>query len=176
MGPSWKELIESGEVQRVLDRGEAHQMGVDEAIELAMEAHAGATDKAGRPYIEHPIRVMDEMSTDVERMIAILHDVVEDTTVTVDELLERGCPVDVVEAVEVLTKRSVEEYEAFIERIRNSGNEHAVRVKLADISDNANEKRLALLGPVEAERLRLKYSMARRLLLTTGDTKGPLRS
>src|SRR5438093_13074125 len=55
------------------------------------EAHAGTTDKAGRPYIEHPIRVMNEMGTDEERMVAVLHDVLEDTPGTVDELIGRGC-------------------------------------------------------------------------------------
>jgi (p)ppGpp synthase/HD superfamily hydrolase len=97
IGPTWKGLIQSGELRR---------MSLVEAIGLATDAHAGTIDKAGRPYIEHPLRVMDAMGTDVERMIAVLHDVLEDTLVTVDELHTRGCPPEVVEAVEVLTKRA----------------------------------------------------------------------
>lgn len=77
-------------------------MNLEQAVALATEAHADATDKAGRPYIEHPLRVMDAMGTDVERMIAVFHDVLEDTLVTVDDLHARGCPPEVVEAVEVL--------------------------------------------------------------------------
>jgi hypothetical protein len=126
------------------------------------------TDKAGRPYIEHPIRVMDAMGTDVERIIAVLHDVLEDTPVTVDELHTRGCPPQVVEAVEILTKRLGEDYDAFIQRIRDSRNELALRVKISDIADNTDEKRLALLDPAEAQRLRSKYSDTRPLLLDKG--------
>lgn len=107
------------------------------------------------------------MGTDVERMIAVLHDVLEDTSVTVDELHRRGCPPEVIEAVEVLIKRREESYDAFIGRIRDSRNELAVRVKLADIADNADERRLSLLDPAEAQRLRSKYSDAGPLLLGT---------
>jgi hypothetical protein len=155
IGPSWEELIQSGELRR---------MSLGEAIDLATEAHAGTTDKAGNPYIEHPLRVMDAMGTEVERMIAVLHDVLEDTPVTLDELCARGCPPEVVEAVKILTKRRGENYDAFIRRIRDSGNELAVGTKLADISDNADEKRLALLEHPEAQRLRSKYSDAKALL------------
>jgi (p)ppGpp synthase/HD superfamily hydrolase len=87
-----------------LDPAEASEMSLDQAVALATELHADTTDKAGRPYIEHPLRVMGMMGTDVERMIAVLHDVLEDTPVTADELLGRGCPHEVVDAVEILTK------------------------------------------------------------------------
>jgi hypothetical protein len=147
---------------------ETREMSLGEAIALATDAHAGMTDKAGRPYIEHPIRVMAAMGTDVERMIAVLHDVLEDTPVTVDELRTRGCPPEVVEAVEILTKRNGENYDEFIQRIRDSRNELALRVKLADIADNEDEKRLALLDPAVAQRLRSKYSDTRPLLLDKG--------
>jgi hypothetical protein len=152
---------------------EAPGMTLDEAIALATDHHASMTDKAGKPYIEHPLRVMDAFDTDVERMVAVLHDVLEDPPligepVTREELLERGCPMEVVQAVEVLTKRFGEGYPDYIERIRDSGNELAIRVKLADIADNADEDRLALLEKPEAGRLRAKYSQARQLLSPAG--------
>jgi (p)ppGpp synthase/HD superfamily hydrolase len=125
--------------------------GLEDAISLAVEAHRGQKDKAGQPYILHPLRVMMRLETDEERTVAILHDVVEDTPWTLERLRGRGYPEGVLAALDALTRREGETYEAFIERLRP----HALarRVKLADLEDNMDVRRLAAVTPKDAERL-----------------------
>lgn len=136
--------------------------GLAEAIALAAVAHVNQKDKAGAPYIRHPLRMMQRLRTDDERTAAVLHDVVEDTDLTLDDLRQRGFKESVVSAVEALTKRDGEAYEQFIERAR----QHRVarQVKLADIEDNLDLLRLTELTEKDVERLR-KYHQARRRLL-----------
>jgi len=124
---------------------------LEDAIALAVEAHRGQRDKAGQTYILHPLRVMMRLETEAERMAAILHDVVEDTPYTLERLRELGYPQEVLTALECLTKREGESYEAFIERVRP--HPLARRVKLADLEDNMDVRRLVAVGPKEAERL-----------------------
>ncbi|MFP2931129.1 GTP pyrophosphokinase [Pyxidicoccus sp. 3LG] len=124
---------------------------LEEAISLAVEAHRGQRDKAGQPYILHPLRVMMRLETDAERTVAILHDVVEDTPWTLERLRGLGYPEDVLCALDALTKRQGETYEAFIERLRPDA--LARRVKLADLEDNMDVRRLAAVTPKDAERL-----------------------
>ncbi|WP_225409950.1 HD domain-containing protein [Stigmatella hybrida] len=124
---------------------------LEDAIALAVEAHRGQRDKAGQSYILHPLRVMMRLQTDTERMAAILHDVVEDTPYTLERLRALGYPDEVLGALDCLTKREGESYEAFIERLRP--HPLARRVKLADLEDNMDVRRLPAVGPHEAERL-----------------------
>ncbi|MBZ4414923.1 HD domain-containing protein [Myxococcus sp. RHSTA-1-4] len=124
---------------------------LEDAISLAVEAHRGQRDKAGRPYILHPLRVMMRLETDEERTVAILHDVVEDTPWTLERLRERGYPAPVLSALDALTKREGETYEAFVERLRPDA--LARRVKLADLEDNMDVRRLEAVTPKDAERL-----------------------
>jgi len=124
---------------------------LEDAIALAVEAHRGQRDKAGQTYILHPLRVMMRLETEAERMAAILHDVVEDTPYTLERLRELGYPQEVLQALECLTKREGEGYEAFIERVRP--HPLARRVKLADLEDNMDVRRLVTVGAKEAERL-----------------------
>jgi (p)ppGpp synthase/HD superfamily hydrolase len=124
---------------------------LEDAIALAVEAHRGQRDKAGQTYILHPLRVMMRLETEPERMAAILHDVVEDTPYTLERLRQLGYPEEVLSALDCLTKREGESYEAFIERVRP--HPLARRVKLADLEDNMDVRRLVALGPKEAERL-----------------------
>ncbi|MDY7231832.1 GTP pyrophosphokinase [Hyalangium rubrum] len=124
---------------------------LEDAIALAVEAHRGQRDKVGQTYILHPLRVMMRLETEAERMAAILHDVVEDTPYTLERLRALGYPEEVLSALECLTKREGETYEAFIERIRPHS--LARRVKLADLEDNMDVRRLLVVGPKEAERL-----------------------
>jgi (p)ppGpp synthase/HD superfamily hydrolase len=128
------------------------------AIALAEQVHRGATDKAGRPYIEHVTRVVDAVYTNAEKMAAALHDVVEDTSVTLDDLTDAGCPAEVITAVDALTRRPDEAYDSFLARVGQ--NELARRVKIADLIDNSDERRLELLSADEADRLRAKYANA----------------
>lgn len=124
---------------------------LEDAIALAVEAHRGQRDKAGQTYILHPLRVMMRLDTDAERMAAILHDVVEDTPYTLERLRELGYPEEVLGALDCLTKREGESYEAFVERILP--HPLARRVKLADLEDNMDVRRLPAVGAKEAERL-----------------------
>ncbi|MDC0713890.1 GTP pyrophosphokinase [Stigmatella sp. ncwal1] len=124
---------------------------LEDAIALAVEAHRGQRDKAGQTYILHPLRVMMRLETEAERMAAILHDVVEDTPYTLERLRALGYPDEVLGALDCLTKREGETYEAFVERIRP--HPLARRVKLADLEDNMDVRRLPSVGPKEAERL-----------------------
>lgn len=77
---------------------------IEKAIEIAARAHSGQLDKAGEPYVFHPLRVMLSVTTDHERMAAVLHDVVEDTNATLENLRSEGFPEEVLEAVAALTK------------------------------------------------------------------------
>lgn len=130
---------------------------LEDAIALALEAHRGQTDKAGSPYILHPLRVMLRLQTDLEMMVGALHDVIEDSAVTQEDLTEQGYPDDVRDALALLTKREGEEYREFIERIAPS--QLARVVKIADLEDNMDVRRLDKIGPAEAERLQ-KYREA----------------
>jgi (p)ppGpp synthase/HD superfamily hydrolase len=130
---------------------------IERAIAIAVKAHEGQADKAGAPYIYHPLRVMLSLETLEERMAAVLHDVVEDGGVTLEQLRTEGFPDAVVGAVAALTKGDGEDYEAFIRRI--GPNRLARRVKLADLRDNSDLSRIA--NPTERDQARLeKYRRA----------------
>ena len=133
-------------------------MTLDDAVALATKAHAGQFDKAGKPYIDHPLRVMAGVSSPKEKIAAILHDVLEDTSVSLDDLRRIGCPEEVVAAVDALTMRSGEPNMAYYSRV--ASNPIALVVKRADIADNSDPKRLAQLPSGVADRLRTKYVTA----------------
>jgi guanosine-3',5'-bis(diphosphate) 3'-pyrophosphohydrolase len=134
---------------------------LNDAIILAARAHRGQVDKAGQPYILHPIRLMLSLTGEQERMAALLHDVVEDSDVTLGDLTVAGYPVEVVEAVALLTHREGVEYSDYIERIK--GNTIARRVKLADLRDNLDVSRIS--SPTEKDRERMeKYQVALKIL------------
>jgi (p)ppGpp synthase/HD superfamily hydrolase len=133
--------------------GGATMSTLDRAILIAAQAHLGQVDRVGEPYVLHPLRVMMAVGGETERTVAALHDVVEDSEEwTLDRLREEGFSEEVVEAVDHLTRREGETYEAFVERA--SGNPIARRVKLADLADNMDIRRLKVLGEKEVERLR----------------------
>lgn len=145
--------------------GVTNSAGLDDAIELAVRAHRGQKDKAGVPYILHPLRVMLRMRTEEEMTAAVLHDVVEDTHYTLEDLGRAGYPARVLEAVDCLTRREGETYEAFIERVMP--NPIARRVKIADIEDNMDLRRIDNPGDKDLERWR-RYRRAWAVL--TGET------
>ena len=124
---------------------------LEDAIALAVEAHRGQRDKAGQTYILHPLRVMMRLETETERMVAVLHDVVEDSPWTLERLRGLGYPEEVLGALDCLTKREGETYEAFIERVLP--HPLARRVKRADLEDNMDVRRVLTVGAKEAERL-----------------------
>src|SRR6266576_3071001 len=112
---------------------------LERAIEIAMQAHRGQREKSGAPYILHPIRVMLGLRRPEEKMAAILHDVVEDSDWTLARLRKEGFPKAVLVAVDHLTGRDRESYEAFVSRaIRDP---IAKKIKLRDLEDNLNPLR-----------------------------------
>ncbi|ALG07512.1 HD domain-containing protein [Kibdelosporangium phytohabitans] len=135
---------------------------LDDAIRIAREAHAGQVDKGGKPYIDHPLRVMARVEGAPAQMAAVLHDVIEDTPITADDLRAQGCPEDVVTAVVALSKVKGEAMPDYLRRV--AANPVAVQVKRADIGDNTDPVRLAALPELTQNRLRAKYAEAIRLL------------
>jgi (p)ppGpp synthase/HD superfamily hydrolase len=124
----------------------------EDAILLAVQAHQGQKDKAGAPYILHPLRVMLRMGSDVEMMVAVLHDVLEDTQYTLLDLQQAGYPERVLEALDCLTRRENETYGEFIERVKTNPLAH--KVKIADLEDNMDIRRIS--APQEKDMERLK--------------------
>jgi (p)ppGpp synthase/HD superfamily hydrolase len=139
---------------------------IEDAITIAAQAHKGQKDKAGSPYLLHPLRMMLQMNSDAAMMAAVLHDVVEDTDWTLARLREAGFPGEVLEAVDCLTHRDGESYQEFVERVRT--NPIARQVKVADLEDNMNIRRMNQLGAKDLERLE-KYHQAWRVLTNAGD-------
>jgi len=130
---------------------------LERAIAIAAQAHAGQTDKAGAPYILHPLRMMLTLETEAERIVAVLHDVVEDTPVTLDDLRAERFTDEILAALESVTKRDGEDYEAFV--LRAGQNPIGRRVKLADLRDNSDISRIP--APTEKDYGRLeKYRRA----------------
>jgi GTP diphosphokinase / guanosine-3',5'-bis(diphosphate) 3'-diphosphatase len=138
---------------------------LERAIEIAASAHAGQFDKAGAPYILHPIRVMLRMNTVDEMIVAALHDVVEDSNWTVDDLLAEGFSEQIVEAVGVLTKLPDESRQNAAVRAR----EHPIAraVKLADNAENMDLTRIANPTAKDYSRLR-EYEKVRAILMGEG--------
>jgi (p)ppGpp synthase/HD superfamily hydrolase len=134
---------------------------IERSLTIALRAYAGKTDKAGREYILHPLRVMAKMKTDQEMSAALLHDVLEDSEITAEQLLAEGIPVEVVEAVQFLSKDEDEEYMDFVARTKK--NRLAAKVKLADIEDNIDVLRLTSLDENDLARIK-KYHSAWRFL------------
>jgi (p)ppGpp synthase/HD superfamily hydrolase len=134
---------------------------IETSLQIALQAYAGKTDKAGREYILHPLRVMAKMKTDLEMSAALLHDVIEDSDITAEQLLAEGIPAEVVEAVRYLSKNEQEDYMDFVARVKQ--NPLAAKVKIADIEDNLDILRLAALDEHDLARIR-KYHSAWHLL------------
>lgn len=133
-------------------------MDLDAAIAFAKEAHAGKKDKGGKDYIQHLLRVMAVVDGEHEKMTAVLHDIIEDTLNTEDDLRKKGIPEAVIEAVDALTKEEEgETYEGYLGRIK--ANPIATKVKLADLRDNMNLDRLIEITATDLERQE-KYKMA----------------
>lgn len=137
---------------------------IEKALQIAARAHEGQLDKHGQPYILHPLRVMAAVDADEARIVAVLHDVIEDTSVTADDLRREGFGEAVLEALDCLTHRKGEPYAEYV--IRCKGHEVARQVKLADLEDNSRLSRTILrpdrIEP-DVERVR-KYLLAYKFL------------
>jgi len=135
---------------------------LERAIVIAVEAHSGQVDKAGSPYILHPLRVMLSLQSNDERIVGVLHDVCEDCPGwDFDRLRDEGFSQIVIDALRSVTKIEGEQYEAFV--LRASRNRVGKAVKMADLVDNSDISRIA--EPTERDRKRIaKYERALALL------------
>jgi (p)ppGpp synthase/HD superfamily hydrolase len=135
------------------------------ALEIAITAHSGQKQKDGTPYAMHPIRVALSLENEVAQIVAVLHDVVEDTPVSLTDLKNEGFAPDIIEAIALLTKPDGADYQAYVEKI--AANPLVRAVKIADLTDNMNVKRIA--GPLTEKDLKRiqKYHQAWTTLTQT---------
>jgi (p)ppGpp synthase/HD superfamily hydrolase len=138
---------------------------IERAIALAALAHVGQVDKAGAPYILHPLRVMLRLEGMEERIVAVLHDVVEDSDWTLERLRNEGFSEIILQAIDAVSRRPDEDYNEFI--VRASKNSIGSRVKLADLEDNSDLSRLTEVTDRDLARLR-KYQRGIAILQATG--------
>ncbi|MES2708159.1 MAG: GTP pyrophosphokinase [Verrucomicrobiota bacterium] len=134
---------------------------LERALQIAVQAHAGQKDKAGAAYIFHPIRVMARCTAPGARIAALLHDVVEDTDITFEQLEAEGFSTEVMAAVRLMTHAPEVSYDDYITQIM--ANPIAVEVKIADLEDNSDIRRLTEITDKTADRLR-KYLKAHQRL------------
>ena len=132
------------------------------ALELAVEKHKNQTDKAGNPYILHPLHVMENVNSKEGKIVAILHDIIEDTDITENYLLKIGLSKRIVDAVVALTRSEDMDYQEYIKNL--SSNSLAKEVKLSDLEHNMDLKRLPTLEEKDLERNR-KYQIAYHYLI-----------
>jgi (p)ppGpp synthase/HD superfamily hydrolase len=131
------------------------------ALEISFNAHKDKTDKGGMPYVYHPFHVAEQMKTEDEVIVALLHDVVEDTGMTIEDLRAKGFSEEVLSALRLLTHDKSEPYMDYIERIK--ANPLATAVKLADLRHNSDLSRLSVVDDVARERVD-KYAKAIAIL------------
>lgn len=136
---------------------QSEQSMFDLALSIAKKAHKGQYDKAGVNYIEHPLFVASLVDTQEEKAVALLHDVLEDSPYTAEELVLAGLPETVVSAVQTLTNKKGQDYQQYLELVKSSP--IARRVKLADLKHNSDLSRLATITEKDRERLE-KYKKA----------------
>ena len=147
---------------------------IEQTITFIRKAHAGQVDKAGEPYWKHPVSVMKRLgeAPDDFKLAALLHDVIEDTDYTANDLQKMGYSADVVRAVELLTKSGDVPYIDEIKKIRDSGNLIAIAVKISDNLDNLDQVRLAEVSPemrLKAGKYRASLEILRQAVLDHPD-------
>lgn len=136
----------------------------EKALEIAWKAHAGQVDRAGLPYIFHPFYLAEQMDDEISCTVALLHDVIEDSSYTADDL-RKIFPEEVVDAIILLTHEESVDYFEYVENLKH--NALARRVKLADLAHNSDRSRIrstVVDADVEEKRY-AKYEKARRILL-----------
>lgn len=132
-----------------------------DAFEMAFKAHWGQTDKSGQPYMAHVVRVASRVAPEDAQIVALLHDVVEDTPVTLDQVQDAFGPM-IAKAVDAITKRKGEANDTYLDRV--AANPLARAVKIADLNDNSDPVRMAQLDKATQERLERKYTHAQSRL------------
>ena len=129
----------------------------EKAYEIAKKAHLGQIDKAGEDYIKHPEKVDSFVNSDEEKAVAYLHDVIEDTELTLEDLREYGFSEEVLKAVDVITKKKGQDYQTYLNSVKE--NKLARVVKLADLRHNSDLTRLINITEKDIER-KEKYQKA----------------
>ena len=135
---------------------------VARAVAIAATAHQHQVDKANAPYILHPLRLMLRGQTPLEQIVAVLHDVVEDSDWTLERLKAEGFPGTAIAALDCLTRRSHESYDEFLDRVLT--NSLAMRIKRHDLEDNMTLTRMTVLTSKDVERLQRYHTVYQRLL------------
>lgn len=137
---------------------------INKALKISYNAHHGQLDKSGLPYIFHPVHLAEQMNDEISICVALLHDVVEDTSVTIDDL-KKEFPNEIIEPIQFLTRNKDIRYFDYIENLKK--NSVAVQVKLADLEHNSDLTRFSGTN-VELENnesLRKRYLKAKEVLL-----------
>ena len=129
----------------------------EKAYKIAKKAHLGQVDKAGEAYIKHPEKVASFVKTDEEKAVAYLHDIIEDTELTLEDLGKYGFSKEVIEAVDIITKKRGEDYQSYLNSVKK--NKLARAVKLADLRHNSDLTRLAKVTEKDIKR-KEKYQKA----------------
>lgn len=137
---------------------------LEKAIIIATKAHSGQVDKGGHPYILHPLAVMMNVETNVEKIVAVLHDVLEDTELTLNDLESEGFGYDVLIPLGILTKGKGVSYDDYIKQIAK--NNVARNVKIQDIRNNMDLSRIENLSKKDFERNK-KYKKALHFLINS---------
>ena len=151
---------------------------IKQTIEFIRAAHAGQTDKGGQPYWQHPVAVMRRLgpsASKAEKLTALLHDVIEDTGTTADDLRRLCYPEDVIAAVVLLSRPQGVHYLDWIRSIAESGNRMAIRVKIADNEHNSDPSRVTALPP-DQRGLVKRYEQSLRILRQAPCMKGQQRT
>ena len=136
---------------------------LEQSIEIALNAHAGLTDKAGAPYILHSLRVMFKMQNELEMITAVLHDAVEDSLLTIKDLESYNLPHESIAALSDLTKTDEMNYEQYIDNLKK--NPLALKVKIADLEDNMNISRLNKITSEDEKRFKKYHKVYKELKL-----------
>ena len=131
------------------------------AMKLCFEAHKDQVDKSGMPYVFHPFHVAEQMTSEASTIVALLHDVVEDTDYTLDDIAAQGFGKEIVEAVALMTHEDDVPYLDYVAKLK--GNPIAREVKLADLAHNSDQSRLGEIDEETKQRLE-KYKKALKLL------------
>jgi len=139
---------------------------IRKAMEIARKAHAGQVDKGGKPYIQHPIAVAEMVSTEDEKVVALLHDVVEDTDITLDALSDEGFPIHIIKAIGAITRQKGENLISYISRVKKDP--IAREVKKADLKHNMDLTRIPNITDTDINRTKL-YEWQYRYLCTDDD-------
>ncbi len=127
---------------------------LSKALALAIKWHSGAVDKGGNAYIFHPILVALQLDTIEEKTVALLHDIVEDTSVTLADLEKEGFSLEIIQAIDSITQRDGENRENYLQRVK--ANKIACAVKIADLINNSDLSRIFMPKEIDYERVK-KY-------------------